>query len=112
MVMLEFDSQKAILITYSGLGAAFAVLAFLIVFTLFFRQVEHLRNKSGAAGEAGGIDPVIDGNQAARMITTDGPIDDGPDGANGTSRAAIVDDWKSYGRLVAFMSRTSRRRGN
>ena len=110
--MLEFDSQRAILITYSGLGAAFAVLVFLIVFTLFIRQMEHLRNRFGAAEAESGIDPVTDVRQAVRMITADGPIEGGANVANGSSAAEIVNDWRSYGRWVAFLSRTGRRRGN
>ena len=110
--MLEFDSQTAILITYSGLGAAFAVLAFLIVFTLFIRQMEHLRNKITAAKSAGAINPVTEGHQSVQVVTPDGPTEDGDIGAPDSSGAAAVAEWKSYGRLVAFMSRTSGRRGN
>jgi len=110
--MLEFDSQTAILITYSGLGAAFAVLAFLIVFTLFIRQLEHLRSKLSAAKSASGVDPVTDSHQSVRGITPDLPTEDGDIGAQDSSGAAAVAEWKSYGRLVAFMSRTSGRRGN
>ena len=35
--MIEFDVQQAIATTYSGLGAAFVVLAFLILFILAVR---------------------------------------------------------------------------
>ena len=112
--MLELDLQRAILITYSGLGAAFAVLAFLIVFTILIRLMEHLPNRSGVAKAASEIEPGTDGHQEVPMITADGPTEDGANGAgpNGIGAAAMVDDWKSYGRLEALLSRMSRGRGN
>ena len=109
--MVEFDFQKAILITYSGFGAAFAVLAFLIVFTLLIRLMEHLRNRSGTVRAGSGIEPGIDGYQEVPMITPDGPIEDGSDGAHGSSATEMVNDWKGYGRTEAFRSRMRGRRG-
>ena len=110
--MLEFDLHRAILMTYSGLGAAFAVLIFLIIFTLLIRLVGQMRERSGVASAAGSVESPPELPQQVQVVApTDLPGDEAS-GADGFGVTALMEDWKNYGRLEAFLSRRVRRRGS
>ena len=106
--MLEFDLNKALEITYSGVIAAFMVLAFLIVFTALLSRLTHYRAQARAAVETSTI-------EATSEIPSHVPLTASAMSAEGADSSDIagtpsIDDWKSYGRLEAFLSRGVRRR--
>ena len=124
--MLEFDIQKALLATYTGLGAAFVALAFLIGFTVVVERLASLRDRSvRASAETSGETPPVVPQQVA--VSASIAVDSGlqetvatsfeeqeiaeANGLDDTEDAEPVDDWKVYGRLEAFSSRRVRRRG-
>lgn len=125
--MIEFDVQQALATTYSGLGAAFVVLAFLILFILAVRLAIRVRDRTPAPAvtpppyptfSAAEPDPVPPSVAAMTELQEDGLIvpveetNDGGDsnGPNGTEEAEPLGDWKIYGRLDAFSSRRVERR--
>lgn len=125
--MIEFDVQHALATTYSGLGAAFVVLALLILFILAVRLAIRLRDRTPSpavtlppyptlsAAEPGPVPPSV---AAVTELQEDGlilPVEEtnnGTDtnGPNGTDEAEPLGDWKIYGRLDAFSSRRVERR--
>ena len=125
--MIEFDVQRALATTYSGLGAAFVVLVFLIMFTLVVRLAIRLRDRISAPAvttlayptvSAAEPDPVPASVAAVTELQEDGlmlPAEEtanwtDTNGSNGTDEAEPLDDWKIYGRLDAFSSRRVERR--
>ena len=107
--MAEFDEGKAVLLTYSGLGAAFAVLAFLVVLTTIVGLIGRFRTRSGAAAVA--TEP------APQLGLTAQPQEEvlnrtGGDDEEGSRAASVTGDWKGFGKLEAFLSRSVRRRGS
>ena len=126
--MIEFDIEKALVTTYSGLGAAFAVLAFLILFTVVVRLLSRARARPSDAGTAASgyaaftpaetPEPVPAAVAAVTELQDAGPVlpeeDDPGDYAaltDGAEDSETADDWKIYGRLEAFSSRSVGRRG-
>ena len=128
--MVEFDIQKALATTYSGLGAAFIVLAFLILFTLVVRGISRLRGRlTESPGDArhqatpatiSPPEPVPAAVAAVTELQEAGPLipeeRESVNGGNGNGQedpedGEPVDDWKIYGRLEAFSSRMVGRRG-
>ena len=125
--MIEFDVQQALATTYSGLGAAFVVLAFLILFILAVRLAMHLRDRTPPPAvtpssyptlSAAGPDPVPASVAAVTELQDDGLIllpeettnETEANGSNGADDAEPLGDWKIYGRLDAFSSRRVERR--
>ena len=122
--MIEFDVQQALATTYSGLGAAFVVLAFLILFILAVRLGIRLRDRTPApvvtppsypAISPAEPDPVPPSVAAVTELQEDGliiPVEETANGtdANGSEEAEALGDWKIYGRLDAFSSRRVERR--
>ena len=122
--MLEFDIQKALLATYSGLGAAFVVLIFLIGFTVVVGRLARLRGRSVRASiDTSGETPPLVPQQVAASVAVDSELQETvatsleeqetaeAKRSDGTEEAEPVEDWKIYGRLEAFLSRRVRRRG-
>lgn len=118
--MLEFDINRAVEITYSGAGAAFVVLAFLIVFTVVIGRIARLTGRSAAAR---GATPVVASAEALSQALVVASIDMTPDvtadmtaveatGAGETKKPSATEDWKNYGRLEAFLSRALGRRNS
>ena len=106
--MLEFDLNRALEITYSGAIAAFMVLAFLIVFTALLGRLTHYRAQAHATVETSTI-------EATSEIPAHVPLTASAMSAEAADSSDIagtpsIDDWKSYGRLEAFLSRGVRRR--
>ena len=121
--MLEFDIQKALLATYSGLGAAFVALIFLIGFTVVVGRLAGLRDRPvrGRLETSGETPPPVSEPETASgaadselQETVAASLDyQGFAEANGSARSEeseLVDDWKIYGRLEAFSSRRVRQR--
>ena len=125
--MIEFDLQQALATTYSGLGAAFLVLAFLILFILAVRLAIRLGDRISAPAvttpayptvSAADPDPVPASVAAVTELQEDGlmlPVEEPANGAdangsNGADDAEALGDWKIYGRLDAFSSRRVERR--
>ena len=119
---------KAVELTYSGLGSAFAVLAVLIVITGIVTQIERLRIRMGAASEvsntattpaahrrASGVaspstEPTLQSQQTAHL-RQEVENETGGDDEEGSRAAAGTGDWKGFGKLEAFLSRRVGRRG-
>ena len=127
--MIEFDIERALTTTYSGLGAAFVVLVFLILFTVVVRFASRLRPPAAdtridtdvyTPATVSTPDPVPVAVAAVTELQEAGPIipgeedfiNRGGNGSEGSEDAEPVDDWKIYGRLEAFSSRRVERRGN
>ena len=125
--MIEFDVAKALATTYSGLGAAFVVLACLILFILAVRQTMRFRDRSPVPAvtpqshstiSVADPDPVPASVAAVTELQEDGlifPVEEttngeDTDGSNGSDEAEPLGDWKIYGRLDAFSSRRVERR--
>ena len=102
--MLEFDLNRALEITYSGVIAAFIVLAFLIGFTTLLSRLTRNRAQTRASGGTSAIEtaPEI----PAHIPLTATEVAD----TSEITGSQSIDDWKSYGRLEAFLSRGVRRR--
>ena len=108
MSELEFDVGRALLITYYGVGVAFSVLAFLIVFTLILKVVGRRWNSAAAAGVP---EVSAEGLQGVSILeATDD--DKGTLHTDGSGAASEAEDWKSYGRWEALLSRRTRGRSN
>ncbi len=102
--MLEFDLNRALEITYSGVIAAFIVLAFLIGFTTLLSRLT--RNKARARASSGTATNETASEIPAHVPLTATEVADTSEIAG----SPHMDDWKSYGRLEAFLSRGVRRR--
>ncbi len=102
--MLEFDLNRALEITYSGVIAAFIVLAFLIGFTTLLSRLTRNRAQARPSGGASTIETTSE--IPAHVPLTAAEVADTSEIAG----APHMDDWKSYGRLEAFLSRGVRRR--
>ena len=126
--MIEFDLERALTATYSGLGAAFVVLMFLILFTVAVRLLSRLRGHTVEASVATAVytpstastpDSVPASVAAVTELQDSGPVMPGEEdfaigignGSDVPEDAEPVDDWKIYGRLEAFSSRRVGRRG-
>ena len=102
--MLEFDLNRALEITYSGVIAAFIVLAFLIGFTTLLSRLTRNRGQARASGGTSAIETATE--IPAHVPLTAAEVADSSEVAGTPS----IDDWKSYGRLEAFLSRGVRKR--
>ena len=102
--MLEFDINRALEITYSGVIAAFIVLAFLIGFTTLLSMLTRNRAQARAPGGTPAIETASEIPAHVPLTATE--VADSSE-VTGTPS---MDDWKSYGRLEAFLSRGVRRR--
>ena len=104
--MVDFDVGKALQLTYEGLGVAFSVLAFLIGFILLLNFANRRWNPGAAAGAA--ETPA----EATQGITVLEAVDDDTLPTDPFEAASEAEDWKSYGRWEALLSRRTRRRSN
>ena len=125
--MIEFDVEKALITTYSGFGAAFVVLLFLILFTIVVRLLSQIRTRTVETSiETSGYTPstvstpepvsasvaaVTELQEAVPVILGDENLSNGGNGSDSAEDSEPVDDWKIYGRLEAFSSRRIGRRG-
>ena len=107
--MAEFDVGKAVLLTYSGLGAAFAVLAVLILITAIVAQIERFRIRSGVPSLSS--QPELQLEQSAHPKEEVVKETSGND-EEGSRAATVTGDWKGFGKLEAFLSRRVGRRGS
>lgn len=122
--MVEFDIDKAIQLTVSGIAAAFVALIALIAFTLLTRLVARFADRSQAKGIGS---PVGTPPQAPEGLSREDSTDDDAElvAAAGTAvamamqeeesagkevEAAVAGGWKGYGRWQAFESRKTRNR--
>jgi Na+-transporting methylmalonyl-CoA/oxaloacetate decarboxylase gamma subunit len=108
--MLEFDINKAVEITYSGAGAAFIVLVFLIVFTIVIGRIARLMNRSVATSGAAAVATSAEDLSQAPIVASIDLTNMGAAGGDEVTGTSDTADWKNYGRLDAFLSRTMRRR--
>jgi Na+-transporting methylmalonyl-CoA/oxaloacetate decarboxylase gamma subunit len=129
--MIDFDPNRAILLTYVGFGAAFVVLGSLIVFTLLLGLLGHLRRRSVANAEnavaatgsiaveepASDAAPALDRQLAAAIATAIALAAElerrewtGADQYASEAAAADGEGWKGQGRIVAFDARRLRER--
>ena len=107
--MAEFDLGKAVQLTYSGLGAAFAVLVVLIAITAIVAQIERFRIKSGVPSLATEPAPQLERTaQPPEAVVKETSGDD----EEGSRAATVTGDWKGFGKLEAFLSRRVGRRGS
>ena len=106
--MLEFDLNRALEITYSGAIAAFIVLAFLIGFTTLLSRLTHHRAQARASGGTSTIETTSE-IPVHVPLTVSAMSAEAADSSE-IAGAPSIDDWKSYGRLEAFLSRGVRRR--
>ena len=100
---------KAVQLTYSGLGAAFAVLVVLIAITAIVAQIERFRIRSGVASLVTEPAPQLEQSahpQEEVVNETSG------DDEVGSRAATVTGDWKGFGKLEAFLSRRVGRRGS
>ena len=106
--MLDFDVGRALLITYYGAGVAFSVLAFLIVFILILKFASRRWNPAAAAGAA------ETPNEAVQRVSMLEAVDEQEESdlTDGFEAASEAEDWKSYGRWEALLSRRARGRSN
>ena len=95
---VDFNLGRALLITYYGVGVAFSVLALLIVFILILKAVCRRWNPAAAAQ---GISILEASDEDGETFLTDGLV-----------ASSEAEDWKSYGRWEALLSRRVRGRNN
>ena len=129
--MIDFDPNRAVLLTYVGFGAAFVVLGSLIAFTLLLGLLGHLRRRSVATAEnavaatgsiaveeqASDAAPALDRQLAAAIATAIALAAElerrewtGADQYASEAAAADGEGWKGQGRIVAFDARRLRER--
>ncbi|MCH7606726.1 MAG: OadG family protein [Chloroflexi bacterium] len=106
--MVEFDVGRALLITYYGMGVAFSVLAFLIVFILILKVASRRWNPAAAAVA---METPAEAAQGVSILEATGDSEE-TFLADGFETASEVEDWKSYGRWEALLSRRARSRSN
>ena len=130
--MLEFDLNRALFLTYAGVGAAFVVLGSLIVYTWLIVVWGNWRRRRAAASrnepvaparpaaapeivpqEAAAMDPeLVAAITAAVALALEADWRERleADRQPGEIPAADGDSWKEQGRIVAFDSRRLRER--
>ena len=130
--MVEFDIDKAIVLTVSGVAAAFGALIALIIFTTLVRRVEQLTNRiqvrpfggtsvtpsQALQGPSGDELPDHDAELAAAAASAVAmALEEEEMSAAGLQASAAPagrtgeEGWKGYGRWQAFNSRNMRTRG-